>query len=146
MQKYNVKDSIFFVTDKIGQKISGKKYLTWEQCAKIQNSGLVEIFSHSKRHVFYDKLPARAFHDDVAESYRIIEEHLGNKNFKAFAYPYGAFTKEAVWVLKIAGIDMQVYDIGMNYFSDFNKDYINKINIPCEMTGAEIIEELNKTD
>lgn len=43
------------------------------------------------------------------------------------------------------GIDMQVYDIGMNYFNNFNKDYIKRINIPCEMTGTEIIEEINKT-
>lgn len=96
LQKYNVKASIFVVTDKIGQEINGKKYLTWEQCANMQNSGLVEILSHSKRHVFYDKLPARTVHDDVAESYKVIEEHLGNKKFRAFAYPYGAYTKEAI--------------------------------------------------
>ena len=67
------------------------------------------------------------------------------KNLKIFAYPYGAYTKETVWALKMSGIDMQVYDIGMNYFGNFNKDYIKKINIPCEMTGIEIIEEINNT-
>ena len=112
----------------------------------MQNIGLVEIFSHSKRNVFYDKLPARAIHDDVAESYKIIEEKLGSKNLKVFAYPYGAYTKETVCTLKINGIDMQVYDIGMNYFKNFDKDFVKRINIPCEMTGAEIIEEINKTN
>ena len=37
---------------------------------------------------------------------------------------------------------MQVYDIGMNNFKDFNKNYIKRINIPCEMTGIEIVEEI----
>lgn len=146
LQKYNVKASIFIVTDNIGQEISEKKYLTWEQCSEMQNSGLVEILSHSKRHIFYDKLPARSVYNDVAESYKVIQEHLGNTNFKVFAYPYGAYTKETVWVLKTYGIDMQVYDIGMNYLSNFNKDYIKRINIPCEMTGTEIIEEINNTN
>lgn len=146
LQKYNVKASIFVVTDKIGKEIDGRKYISWEQCIEMQNSGLVEIFSHSKRHVFYDKLPARAIHDDVAESYKIIEEKLGSKNLKVFAYPYGAYTKETVWTLKINGIDMQVYDIGMNYFKNFDKDFVKRTNIPCEMTGAEIIEEINKTN
>ena len=41
----------------------------------MQNSGLVEIFSHSTRHVFYDRLPARVVHDDVIESYKIIEKN-----------------------------------------------------------------------
>lgn len=41
---------------------------------------------------------------------------------------------------------MQVYDIGMNHFYNFNKDYIKRINIPCEMTGKEIIEEIERTN
>ena len=146
LKKYNVKVSIFVVTDKIGKEVDGKKYLSWEQCKEMQDSGLVEIFSHSKRHVFYDKLPVRQIRDDVIESYKIIEEKLGSKNLKVFAYPYGAYTKETVWTLKLNGMDMQVYDLGMNYSNDFNKDYIKRMNIPCEMTGAEIVEEINNTN
>ena len=108
----------------------------------MQDSGLVEIFSHSKRHVFYDRLPVRTLNDDVKESYEVIEKYLGKQDLKVFAYPYGAYTKESVWVLKRNGIDMQVYDIGMNNFKDFNKNYIKRINIPCEMTGIEIVEEI----
>ena len=146
LKKYNVKASIFIVTDKIGKEIDRKKYLNWEQCREMQDSGLVEIFSHSKKHVFYDKLPVRMIRDDVIESYKIIEENLGSKKLKVFAYPYGAYTKGTVWSLKLNGIDMQVYDIGMNYSNDFDNDYIKRINIPCEMTGVEIIEEINNTN
>ena len=110
----------------------------------MQDSGLVDIFSHSKRHVFYDRLPVRMLRDDVVESYKIIEENLGSKDLKVFAYPYGAYTKETVWALKLNGIDMQVYDLGMNYSNDFNADYIKRINISCEMTGSEIIDEIQK--
>lgn len=109
----------------------------------MQDSNLVEIFSHSKRHVFYDKLPVRAIRDDVIESYDIIGKNLGKQILKVFAYPYGAYTGETVWTLKMNGIDMQVYDIGMNYFNNFNKDYIKRLNIPCEMTGEKIIKEIN---
>lgn len=73
LKKYNVKASIFVVTGKIGKEIDGKKYLGWNECIEMQNSGLVEIFSHSKRHVFYDKLPVRKVRDDVIESYKEIE-------------------------------------------------------------------------
>ena len=145
LKKYNIKASIFVVTDKIGKEIDGKKYLTWEQCAEMQNSGLLEIYSHSKRHLFYDKFPVRMVLDDVKESYKIIEEKLGTKDLKVFAYPYGAYTKETVWSLKLNGIDMQVYDLGMNYSNDFNDDYIKRFNIPCEMTGAEILEIINES-
>ena len=94
----------------------------------------------------YDKRPVREIRDDVIESYKIIGDNLGKKDFKVFAYPFGAYTNETVWALKINGIDMQLYDIGLNNFKTFNKDYIKRINIPCEMTGKEIIEEIEKTN
>ena len=142
LQKYQVKASIFIVTDKIGQEIDGIKYLGWEECLEMQNSGLVEICSHSKKHVFYDKRSVRELRDDVKESYKQIEEHLGKQELKVFAYPYGAYTAETVRTLKNNGIDFQIYDIGMNHFKNFDKNAIKRINIPCEMTGKEIIEEI----
>lgn len=76
LKKYNVKVSIFITTDKIRKEINGIKYLGWDECIEMQDSGLVEIFSHSKRHVFYDKFPVREIRDDVLESYKVIEEKL----------------------------------------------------------------------
>ena len=146
LKQYNIKASIFVTTDKVGKEINGIKYLGWAECLEMQNSGLVEIFSHSKKHVSYDKFPVSELRKDVIESYKIIEENLGKKGVKVFAYPFGATTNETVWALKINGIDWQVYDLGMNYFSDFNKDYIRRINIPCEMTGKEILEEIENTN
>lgn len=146
LKKYNVKASIFIITDNIGKEVNGKKYLSWENCKEMQDSGLVEIFSHSKRHVFYNKLPVRTLRDDVTASYEEIEKNLGPKDLKVFAYPYETYTKETVWTLKINDIDMQVYDLGINNYRGFNQDYIKRINIPCEMTGIEIIDEINKTN
>ena len=142
LKKYNIKASIFIVTDKIGQEIDGIKYLGWEECLEMQNSGLVEIFSHSKKHVFYNKLPVREIRDDVKESYKLIEEHLGKQELKVFAYPYGAYTKETVRTLQNNGIDFQIYDIGINNFKTLDRDFIKRINIHCEMTGQEIIGEI----
>lgn len=146
LKQYNVKSSIFITTDKIGKEIDGIKYLGWNECLEMQNSGLVKIYSHGKRHIFYDKFPVREIRDDVIESYKIIEENLGKQDLKLFAYPYGAYTNETVWALRISGIDFQMYDIGMNYFNNFNKNFIKRINIPCEMTGKEILEEIQNTN
>ena len=143
LKKYNVKASIFVVTDNIGKELDGIKYLNWDNCLEMQESGLVEIFSHSKNHIFYDKVPVRKLRDDVKDSYREIEKYLGKQKLKVFAYPYGAYTKETVKVLKNIGIDFQVYDLGINNFKNLDKSFIKRINIPCEMTGNEILEEIN---
>lgn len=146
LKKYNVKASIFIVTDNVGKEIDGIKYLGWNECLEMQKSGLVEIYSHSKKHVFYNKFPVTEIRSDVIESYKVIKENLGDKSFKVFAYPYGAYTNRTVWILKLSGIDMQVYDIGINSFKDLDKDYIKRINVPCEMTGKEIIEEIENNN
>lgn len=144
LKKYNVKASIFIVTGLIGKEQDGKKYLSWNECEEMQNSGLVEVFSHSTRHVFYNRLDVSEIERDVLESYQIIEENLGKQDLKVFAYPYGAYNAKTVQVLKENGIDMQVYDIGMNYLEGFNKDYIKRINISCGVTGKEITQEIEK--
>ena len=146
LKKYKVKASIFIVTNNIGKEIDNIKNLSWNNCLEMQNSGFIEIYSHSTRHIFYNKVPVREVRDDVIESYKIIEENLGKKDLKIFAYPYGAYTDGTVRALKNNGIDMQIYDIGINNFNNFDKNYIKRINIPCEMTGKEIIEEIEKTD
>lgn len=146
LKKYNIKASIYIVTDKVGKEIDGIRYLGWEECLEMQNSGLVEIYSHSKSHLFYDKFPVTKIRHDVLESYAVIENNLGKKQFKVFVYPYGAYTKATVLALKMSGIDMQVYDLGMNYFDSFNRDYIKRINIPCEMTGEEIVSEIEENN
>lgn len=107
------------------------------------NSNLVEILSHSKKHVFYDRLSIKELKSDVEKSYQEIEKHLGKQELKVYTYPYGAYKKEGIFMLRLSGIDMQVYDIGINNFKNFNKNYIKRINIPCEMTGKEIIKEIN---
>ena len=144
LKKYHVKASIYIITDKVGQEIDGIKYLGWDECLEMHNSGLVEIYSHSKKHVFYSKLPVRELRDDVKESYELIEKYLGKKDLKVFAYPYGAYTDETVRALKNNGIDFQLYDFGLNHFKNLDKHFMKRINIPCEMTGKEIIEEIEK--
>lgn len=142
LKKYKVKASIFIVTDNISKEINGIKYLSWDNCLEMQNSGFIEIFSHSKNHIFYDKFPVRKLRDDVMQSYDEIEKHLGKQTLKVFAYPYGAYTNKTVQTLKNNGIDFQLYDIGINNFKNLDKHYIKRINIPCEMTGKEIIDEI----
>lgn len=130
----------------MGKTVNGKKYLTWEQCREMNDSNLVEIFSHSRKHVFYNRLSVNELRNDVEKSYQEIEKHLGKQDLKVFAYPYGAYTKESILVLRLNGIDMQVYDIGINNFKNFDKNYIKRINIPCEMTGKEIIQEIHSAN
>ena len=49
-------------------------------------------------------------------------------------------------ILKNNGIDFQLYDLGINNFKDLDRNFIKRFNIPCVMTGKEIIEEIENTN
>lgn len=46
------------------------------------------------------------------------------------------------WSVEYFCIKILSSDMGINNFKDLDRDFIKRINIPCEMTGKEIIEEI----
>src|SRR5437870_10960909 len=61
--------------------------LTWAQCRELDNSGLVEVGSHSHTHRdFRDN--AEELERDLAASLHTLRERLGREGF-TFSFPYG---------------------------------------------------------
>ena len=61
--------------------------LTWAQCRELRESVLVDIGSHSHRHMDFRGRPER-FAADLAESRAALERELGLRDC-TFAFPYG---------------------------------------------------------
>jgi peptidoglycan/xylan/chitin deacetylase (PgdA/CDA1 family) len=62
--------------------------LTWEQCAELERSDLVEVGSHSHTHRNFRGRPAE-LHADLAASLRTLEERLG-PGPRPFSFPFGS--------------------------------------------------------
>ena len=73
------------------------------------------------------------FDDGYYSNYEYIYPILKKYNVKASIF---------IVTDKIGKEIFQVYDIGINNFKDLDRNFIKRINIPCEMTGKEIIEEI----
>lgn len=106
------------------------------------------------------KLPSKpiiiTFDDGYYSNYEYIYPILKKYHIKASIFivtdkigqeidgiKYLGWTQETVRALKNNGIDFQLYDIGINNFKKLDRDFMKRINIPCEMTGQEIIEEIH---
>ena len=61
--------------------------LSWANCREMEASGLVEIGSHSHRHVDF-RGDVDGFRRDLATSVALLEERLGRRDF-TFSFPYG---------------------------------------------------------
>lgn len=91
LQKYNLKGTIFVVSDYLG---TYPNYLTWAMAQEMQDSGLIDIESHTLSHAQLDQLGSREELDtQLRDSKLAVDWHL-KKDVRFIAYPCGAFNQE----------------------------------------------------
>jgi hypothetical protein len=76
--------------------------MNWAEIKSLQNSGLIEIGSHTLDHLSLPNQPIAVQRDQIIRSKKIIEEKLGI-NITSFAYPYGRLTDSIAAIVKEAG-------------------------------------------
>lgn len=94
LKKYKIPATIFMVVGWVGKE----GMMNWQQLAKLNESGLIEIESHSLTHPELTKLNVPSLIGEIKLSKQILEEKL-KKEVKYFCYPYGFYNsiiKEAV--------------------------------------------------
>lgn len=104
LKKYNVPTTIFVTVSAMGDT----GHFNWEQARKMEKSGFITIGSHSWKHVKHNKLDEKTLKEYYRKSFATLEEHLGKRQYKLFAYPYGLYTPQTIQLAKKAGISMQM--------------------------------------
>lgn len=90
LKELEIPATIFVVTDTVGAtKESGKvnySHFTWEQAKEMQDSGLIDIESHTNDHVKLGELDKDTLNYELRKSKYLIEKNLG-KTCDMIAYP-----------------------------------------------------------
>ena len=98
LQKYNVRATVFIVTDHIGLP----EYLTWDQARALQAGGFVDIESHTMSYKTLTTLKGDKLWNEIYGSKQAIEWAL-KKPAKFVAYPGGKYTVDAEDTCKEVG-------------------------------------------
>jgi peptidoglycan/xylan/chitin deacetylase (PgdA/CDA1 family) len=98
LQKNGLKAVIFAITG----FVSKEDRLTWSQMRDMQDSGLIEIGSHTVTHPNLTKLPPDERTREVTDSKAELERQL-KVPVRAFAYPYGFYDRETTEAVRKAG-------------------------------------------
>ncbi len=93
VKKYNIPITIFVITDYMGMT-DGVTYphFTWQQAKEMQDSGLVDIESHTCAHSNFLLADKQTALREIRLSAYLIYKNLG-KMPRFLAYPYGNFTE-----------------------------------------------------
>lgn len=110
LKGFNLSATLYITTDYIGGSSrwlssdgeGQRPMLTWAQVAEINQSGLVEIGSHSRRHIQLDIIPIAQAEQEILFSKKDLEDHLGCK-VESFAYPHGYHNQKVKMIVKQSG-------------------------------------------
>lgn len=102
LKKYRAKATIFVITNTISRYPA---YLKWPEIKKMEQSGLVDIESHTVTHANLKKVSASQLKREIVQSKKTLESQL-HKPILIFCYPYGNYTDETINVLQQTGYRM----------------------------------------
>ncbi len=139
LQEYNMKATIFVVSDEIGNEHRMDKY----QLREMSDSGLVSIQSHTKSHVWLDTLNKQQLIKECQESRTTIGEITGELPY-AISYPEGRHNALSDSVVKDY-YSLGVLDRNGPWISNRKTRYqITRTIIPREFTIEQFVTAVKK--
>lgn len=155
LKKYHVKATIFITTSYINHPT----FLKWEELDELVKSNLFTLGSHTDNLHHQIKFPQfLATYSDLLRFYsngesikqyesRVLPDLIKSKknletrykkNISCFAYPFGSFSSEAIWLVKKAG-----FTCAFAYYSNGRK-FINRNSNPYFLERYPIFQYSSK--
>ena len=136
-KKYNIPMVSFVIDDQVGYDTC----YDWEEAKKMYDSGLIEIYSHSRTHIEYDKAPLETLLEDAQIAYDNLCRELNDNNLlKVFTYPYGLCTNEGIEALKEQGFIQNLTDNKINQSKNIDLSRLHR----CYPLNDSILKVLLK--
>lgn len=123
LKRLGIPATIFIVTSTVGATaesgLVGNSHFTWEQAKEMQQSGIIDIQSHSHTHRNMLALSPAELQEELRISRYLIERNL-DKNCFVFSYPFGGYNETTSKLSRYAGYRMQIL---VNY-AESGEDYL----------------------
>ncbi len=141
LKKYQMKATLYIISDFIGRY----QFLKVDQIKELAASGLVEIGAHTLDHVYLKSISSLVAQEQIIQSKKDLEKMLGIE-VKTFAYPYGAFEKETLDLVKEASYSAAVSVISGISYTPTNILYLPRIRagMVASANMVPILESMTK--
>lgn len=144
LKKYGFKATIFTVTKaSFDSAYCNYRHFNWEQAKEMQQSGYIDIESHSYSHFIHSKDTEEENAKEIKTSYFDIEKSIGKAPF-AYAYPSGKFTGETQKKAEETGYKIQVIVRGGINDDSTPLNELMRLNIDGDMSATDLINLIIK--
>ncbi len=148
LQELGMKATIFILTGRMGA-IGGEgeviyPHFTWEQAKEMDESGVIDIQSHSDLHPNLVAQNTGRIQLELRRSRYLIQKELG-KICDVFAYPFGMYTSDVEALAEVAGykITVAVGDKGTNTKEDGLKE-LKRLTVFGGNDGDELLQMIQE--
>lgn len=130
--------TMFVGTAFIGVQTSNKHFL-WSDAKKMEESGLIDIQSHTNGHEAMDKLNETQVKFQMTTSFEIIEQKLGKRDVKVLAYPQFRNTPNSIKWVKETGCQFQITNLAKKGSLGNQTTDIKRIHMRNDMTPEDLL-------
>jgi peptidoglycan/xylan/chitin deacetylase (PgdA/CDA1 family) len=154
LKELEMKATIFIVTKEVGNSSLYNPHFSWEQAKEMEDSGFVDIESHthSSHYKAGNLAPLSSpihgetqmqyenrIKKDLIESRELIKKHLGKTSY-ALAYPYGSYSPTTLKMANEAGFKVAFTIKEGLVFKTSPQFELNRFNIEHGVTGKELVQ------
>lgn len=139
LKKYNAKATQYVIAGFLDHP----NHMFSSDVIQIAKDNLVEIGAHTVTHMWLKDALLTDVSHQISESKKMLEKKTGKK-VVSFAYPFGAFDKQATEVVRDAGFTNGVSTVPGISQSFFNRYFLYRIR-PGIRTGEELLTWLSQS-
>ncbi len=143
LKKYNV-PATFFVTTRYVGVDTMSPHFTWDQAKEMEESGLIDIQSHSHGHILLSTIPDDEIRHQVDVSFGIIEQKLGRRDVKVLAYPQFYCSNNTKEILEEEGVDLQITRLARGRKPATEPTNVQRIHVANDTSPEELIKAIKK--
>lgn len=144
LKKYGFKATIFTVTKaSYDSSYCNYRHFSWEQAKEMQESGFIDIQSHSYSHFIHTDKTEEDNEKEIKTSHFDITKNTG-KSPTVYAYPSGKFTENTQKKAEEAGYRIQVIVRGGVNDDNTPLNELTRLNIDGDMSASDLINLIIK--
>jgi peptidoglycan/xylan/chitin deacetylase (PgdA/CDA1 family) len=135
LKRLGVHIDMFIITDYMGERVgssnSAIRHFSWEHALEMEQSGMVSMQAHGKKHLNNAELTMDELHENVFGCIDAIEANLGKREYIAYSHAGGNYREDKFDYLFKHGVHNQM----MNFWCI--EDFYVKRSVICRFVTGE---------